>query len=57
MMLVNVPDNQVVALVDQLEEIEDITASVHMVKEEAKQESTSKTAIGCKIIWIWGPSQ
>lgn len=49
MMLVNVPENQVVALVDQLEEIEDITASVHMVKEDAVKEPISKSGIGCKI--------
>ena len=48
MMLVNVPENQVVGLVDQLEEIEDITASVHMVKDVAAKER-APSAVGCKM--------
>jgi predicted amino acid-binding ACT domain protein len=53
MMLVNVPENQVVALVDQLEEIEDITASVHLVKEDAEPQFISKAGIGCKFSNFW----
>jgi glycine cleavage system regulatory protein len=49
MMLVNVPENQVVALVDQLEEIEDITASVHLVSDDVVPKAVSKAGIGCKI--------
>ena len=48
MMLVQIPQENVVKLVDQLEEMEDITTSVHMVKEEAKSTPTSKAAAGCK---------
>jgi hypothetical protein len=48
MMLVHVPQENVVSLVDQLEEIEDITTSVHMVKEEAKSTPVTKAAVGCK---------
>jgi len=51
MMLVNVPEGQVVALVDQLEELEDITASVHMVKDDAKTQPVSTAAIGCKNLY------
>mmetsp|Transcript_92684 Transcript_92684/g.267649 ORF Transcript_92684/g.267649 Transcript_92684/m.267649 type:complete len:214 (+) Transcript_92684:90-731(+) len=46
MMLVNVPEKRVVELVNQLEDVEDITASVHMVKQDAKLEPVSKAAIG-----------
>ncbi len=49
MMLVHVPEGNVVALVDQLEEMEDITASVHMVKVEAKSPPIPNVAVGCKI--------
>lgn len=48
MMLAHVPEDQVVTLVDQLEEVEDITASVHMVKTEDRANAVSKAAVGCK---------
>jgi glycine cleavage system regulatory protein len=46
MMLVHVPENKVVALVDQLEDVENITASVHMV--QSKGSPISNAEIGCK---------
>jgi glycine cleavage system regulatory protein len=46
MMLVHVPENKVVALVDQLEDVENITASVHMV--HSKGSPISNAEIGCK---------
>lgn len=48
LMVVHVPENQVVSLVDHLEEIEDVTASVHMVKDDVKDDPTVPTPIGCK---------
>jgi glycine cleavage system regulatory protein len=46
MMLVHIPENKVVSLVDLLEDVENITASVHMV--QSKESPISNAEIACK---------
>jgi glycine cleavage system regulatory protein len=48
MMLVhNIPENQVVALVDQFKDVENIAVSIHMVQSMEKT-PISHSEIGCK---------